>query len=161
VRHADAVAGSRSAGLLLYRWVDGGVQVLLAHMGGPYWSGKDERAWSIPKGEYGTDEEPVSAARREFAEELGAMPPRDVAYLELGQVRQAGGKTVTVWACEGGFDPAEARSNTVEIEWPPRSGQMRTFPEVDRVAWFGLDEAARKLVTAQAQFLDRLRDALG
>jgi predicted NUDIX family NTP pyrophosphohydrolase len=149
------MAGTRSAGLLLYRERDGGLQVLLAHMGGPFWARKDERAWSIPKGEYAPDEDPLTAARREFAEELGAPPP-DGPLLELGEVRQSGGKSVTVWAVEGEFDPATAVSNTFELEWPPHSGRMRTFPEVDRVAWFDLDTARTKMVAAQAAFLDRL-----
>lgn len=148
-----------SAGLLLYRR-EGGLQVLLAHMGGPLWARRDERAWSIPKGEYGPDEDPLAAARREFAEELGSPPPGGVPYEALGEVRQAGGKTVTAWAAPGQFDPARAVSNTVEIEWPPRSGRVQAFPEVDRVAWFDLDTARVKLVAAQVQFLDRLAAAL-
>lgn len=152
------MAGKRSAGLLLYRVQDGELQVLLAHMGGPFWARKDEHAWSIPKGEYAPDEDPLTAARREFAEELG-VPPPDGPLLELGEVRQSGGKSVAVWAVEGEFDPATAVSNTFELEWPPHSGRMRTFPEVDRVAWFGLGTARVKVVAAQAAFLDRLAEA--
>ena len=152
------MAGKRSAGLLLYRVQDGELQVLLAHMGGPFWARKDEHAWSIPKGEYAPDEDPLTAARREFAEELG-VPPPDGPLLELGEVRQAGGKSVAVWAVEGEFDPATAVSDTFELEWPPHSGRMRTFPEVDRVAWFGLGTARVKVVAAQAALLDRLAEA--
>jgi len=152
------MAGKRSAGLLLYRVQDGELQVLLAHMGGPFWARKDEHAWSIPKGEYAPDEDPLTAARREFAEELG-VPPPDGPLLELGEVRQSGGKSVAVWAVEGEFDPATAVSDTFELEWPPHSGRMRTFPEVDRVAWFGLGTARVKVVAAQAALLDRLAEA--
>jgi predicted NUDIX family NTP pyrophosphohydrolase len=152
------VAGKRSAGLLLFRVRDGELEVLLAHMGGPFWARKDEHAWSIPKGEYPPDEDPLTAARREFTEELGAPPP-DGPVLELGEVRQSGGKSVTVWAVEGEFDPAAAVSNTFELEWPPHSGRMQTFPEVDRVAWFDLETARVKVVAAQAAFLDRLAES--
>lgn len=130
--------------------------MLLAHMGGPYWSGKDERAWSVPKGEYADGENPFDAARREFAEELGSAPPAGAPYLDLGEVSQSGGKTVHVWAVEGEFDPVVAVSNTFEVEWPPRSGRRQAFPEVDRVEWFDLATARTKLVSAQAAFLDRL-----
>jgi predicted NUDIX family NTP pyrophosphohydrolase len=152
------VAGKRSAGLLLFRVRDGELEVLLAHMGGPFWARKDEHAWSIPKGEYPPDEDPLTAARREFTEELGAPPP-DGPVLELGEVRQSGGKSVTVWAVEDEFDPAAAVSNTFELEWPPHSGRMQTFPEVDRVAWFDLETARVKVVAAQAAFLDRLAES--
>jgi predicted NUDIX family NTP pyrophosphohydrolase len=153
------MAGSRSAGVLLHRMAGGGAEVLLAHMGGPFWARKDERAWTIPKGEYAEDEDPLAAARREFAEELGAPPP-DGPWLDLGEVRQSGGKTVRAWAVQGDFDPAAAVSNTAEIEWPPRSGRRITVPEVDRVAWFALAAARPKLVTAQTAFLDRLATLL-
>jgi predicted NUDIX family NTP pyrophosphohydrolase len=148
--------GSRSAGVLVYRRDGDGLHVLLAHMGGPYWAGKDEHAWSLPKGEHADGADPFAAARREFAEELGTAPPDGAAYLDLGEVRQSGGKTVQVWAVEGDVDPAVAVSNTFEIEWPPRSGRRQLFPEVDRVAWFDLDTARTKLIAAQAAFLDRL-----
>lgn len=154
------MAGTRSAGLLLYRVRDGGAQVLLAHMGGPLWARKDERAWTIPKGEYAADEDPLAAARREFAEELGSPPPEGPC-VDLGEVRQSGGKVVTAWAVEGDFDPEEAVSNTFELEWPPRSGRTQSFPEIDRVAWFDLDTARSKLVAAQAAFLDRLAESRG
>ena len=145
--------------MLVYRTRDAGPQVLLAHMGGPLWSRKDEHAWTIPKGEYTADEDPLAAARREFAEELGSPPP-DGAWLELGEVRQSGGKTVTAWAVEGEFDPETAVSNTFELEWPPRSGRLQSFPEIDRVAWFDVDTARAKLIAAQVAFLDRLVDAM-
>jgi predicted NUDIX family NTP pyrophosphohydrolase len=124
-------------------------------MGGPLWSRKDEHAWTIPKGEYAADEDPLAAARREFAEELGSPPP-DGPWLALGDVRQSGGKAVTAWAVEGQFDPQTAVSNTFELEWPPRSGRLQSFPEVDRAAWFDVDTARTKLIAAQAAFLDRL-----
>lgn len=153
------MAGSRSAGVLVYRLRAAGLQVLLAHMGGPLWARKDEHAWTIPKGEYAADEDPLATARREFAEELGAPPP-DGPWLELGEVRQPGGKTVTAWAVEGDFDPGTAVSNTFELEWPPRSGRVQSFPEIDRVAWFDIGTARTKLITAQAAFVDRLAAAL-
>ena len=146
-----------SAGLLLYRWSGGELQVLLGHMGGPFWARKDERAWSIPKGEYAEGEDPRAAAAREFAEELGAGPPAG-EWLDLGEVRQSG-KRVVAYAVAGEFDPATAVSNTFEVEWPPRSGRRQTFPEIDRVAWFPLPEAAVKVVAAQAEFLTRLAAA--
>ena len=145
----------RSAGLLLYRVRDGKPEVLLGHMGGPFWARKDERAWSIPKGEYGDDEDPLAAARREFAEETGSAPP-DGEALALGEVRQSGGKRVVAWALEGDLDPATVRSNTFVMEWPPRSGVQREFPEVDRAEWFAVDAARQKLVPAQVELLDRL-----
>jgi predicted NUDIX family NTP pyrophosphohydrolase len=150
----------RSAGLLLYRTGAGGVEVLLGHMGGPFWARKDAGAWSIPKGEYGDDEEPFDVARREFAEELGQPVPAE-RFMPLGDVRQSGGKQVRVWAAEGDLDPDTAVSNTFTLEWPRGSGVMREYPEVDRVGWFGAEEARGKLVKGQIAFLDRLRDALG
>ena len=145
----------RSAGVLLFRRTDQGVQVLLAHMGGPFWARKDTGAWSLPKGEHGPDEEPRAAARREFEEELGAPPPVD-GWVDLGEVRQSGGKVVNAWAVEGDFDPDRLVPGTFELEWPKGSGRVREFPEVDRVAWFGLDEVGPRLVTSQRAFLDRL-----
>ncbi|OHV38522.1 MULTISPECIES: NUDIX domain-containing protein [Pseudofrankia] len=149
-----------SAGLLLYRDVADGLEVLIAHMGGPFWARKDEGAWSIPKGESEPDEDLRVAAAREFAEELGSAPP-DGPWIELGDVRQSGGKVVTAYALRGDFDPAAAVSNTFELEWPRGSGRVRTFPEVDRVAWFDLPTARAKLVRGQLPFLDRLLDQLG
>ncbi len=147
-----------SAGLLLHRRRDARREVLLGHMGGPFWARKDEGAWSIPKGEYTPDEEPLAAALREFAEELGTPAPTDVRYAELGSVRQRGGKVVTVWAAEADFDASDITSNTFEMEWPPRSGRRESFPEIDRAAWFELAVARLKIVPAQVEFLDRLLD---
>lgn len=148
-----------SAGLLLFRRAGlDGIEVLIAHMGGPFWARKDTHAWSIPKGEY-TDEEPLAAAEREFAEELGSPAPSG-ATVSLGSVRQSGGKTVTAFAREGGFDADSIVSNEFEIEWPRGSGRLQRFPEVDRAGWFDLDAAADKVVKAQTAFLDRLRDHL-
>ena len=151
-------AARRSAGLLLYRETPG-LEVLLAHMGGPFWVRKDAGAWTIPKGEYDDGEEPLAAARREFAEELGSAPPAG-AVIELGSVRQKAGKVVTAWAVRGDFDPATLRSNTFEMEWPPRSGRRAAFPEIDRVEWFDLVAAREKVASAQVAFLDRLIIAL-
>lgn len=150
-----------SAGLLVYRQDDdsGVLEVLLGHMGGPFWSRKDERAWSIFKGEVEPGEDAHAAARREFEEETGAPPPAG-QMLELGEVRQRAGKTVIAWAVAGDFDPAELRSNSFELEWPPRSGRLQLFPEIDRAGWFELDVARQKLVSAQATFVDRLLDRL-
>jgi len=151
--------GKRSAGILLFRRVDGDVQVLLGHMGGPLWARRDAGGWTIPKGEYEPDEEPLDAARREFAEELGLPAPAS-DLVELGSIKQAGGKVVTAWAGEGDVDPAEIVSGSFDLEWPKGSGQVQQFPELDRVAWFGMDEAAQKLVAAQREFLDRLAERL-
>ena len=149
---------STSAGILLYRRAGGSVEVLLVHPGGPFWMNKDEGAWSIPKGEVEAGEEPREAAVRELGEELGpAVPLLDSADLaELGEVRQRAGKTVLCWAAEADFDPAAVDSNTFTMEWPPRSGGEREFPEVDRAEWFGPEIARRKVNAAQAAFVDRL-----
>jgi predicted NUDIX family NTP pyrophosphohydrolase len=150
---------TRSAGILLFRRGSGGVEVLLVHPGGPFWSRRDEAAWSIPKGECADGEDPMAAARREFEEETGTAPPPG-ALVELGEVRQRSGKRVTAWAAEGDLDPAAVVSNTFVLEWPPRSGRMQEYPEVDRAAWFGAEEARRRLVPAQAAFVDRLLEHL-
>ena len=147
-----------SAGLLLHRRAPG-LQVLLGHMGGPFWARKDDRAWSVPKGEHAADEDAFVAAGREFAEELGSPAP-DVDYLDLGSERQRGGKTVRVWAGEADFDVRTVVSNTFEIEWPPRSGRRQSFPEIDRAAWFDLDTARSKIVAGQVVFLERLAAAV-
>jgi predicted NUDIX family NTP pyrophosphohydrolase len=150
----------RSAGLLLYRRRDdGALEVLLGHMGGPFWARKDERAWSIPKGEHPDDEDALAAARREFAEETGTRPP-DGPTLDLGEVPQSGGKRVTAWAVEGDLDPDRIESNTFELEWPPRSGRRQEFPEIDRAGWFDLGTARRKVVKGQVPLLDRLEERL-
>ncbi|GAA3435253.1 NUDIX domain-containing protein [Kutzneria kofuensis] len=144
----------RSAGILVFRKVDGRTEVLIAHMGGPFWARKDEGAWSVPKGLIEDGEEPEAAARREFREELGLPAPAG-ELVPLGEVKQSG-KTVTVWAIEGDLDPADVVPGTFELEWPPRSGRTREFPEVDRVGWFAVDDARVKLVKGQRAFLDRL-----
>jgi predicted NUDIX family NTP pyrophosphohydrolase len=148
----------RSAGILLYKRVGGALHLLLAHPGGPFWRGRDLGAWTIPKGEYAEGEDPLAAARREFREELGSEPPD--TPLPLGEIRQKSGKRVTAFAGEGDFDATQLRSNTFEIEWPPRSGRRAAFPEIDQVAWFTLDEARRKILPAQAELLLRLKAAL-
>lgn len=145
----------RSAGLLLYRVRDGRVEVLLGHMGGPFWAKKDDGAWTIPKGEHDAAEDALAAARREFAEELGVPSPQG-DYVALGSVTQRGGKIVTAWAIAADLDVSTITSNTFEIEWPPRSGRRQTFPELDRAAWFDVPTARRKIVAAQAAFLDQL-----
>ncbi|MET7322243.1 NUDIX domain-containing protein [Streptomyces sp. NPDC005549] len=148
----------RSAGLLLYRRGPGGeLQVLLGHMGGPFYTRRDAGAWTVPKGEYDPAEPAWEAARREFEEELGLPPPGGEA-VPLGEVRQAGGKVVTVWAVAADLDPATVVPGTFTMEWPPRSGRTEEFPELDRVAWFGLDRAREVIVKAQAAFLDRLAE---
>jgi predicted NUDIX family NTP pyrophosphohydrolase len=148
----------RSAGILLHRPGTEGTEVLLVHPGGPFWAKKDDGAWSIPKGEYDHGEDPLACARREFAEELGSLPPETGEPVELGEVRQRGGKVVSAWAVAGDLDPTAIHSNTFTMEWPPRSGQMREFPEVDRAAWFALDEARERILPAQAPLLDRLAE---
>ncbi|WP_207842802.1 NUDIX domain-containing protein [Williamsia soli] len=145
----------RSAGLLLFRQIDTTTEVLIGHPGGPFWARKEDGAWSIPKGEYGDDEEPLAAARREFVEELGLDVPAG-EVIELGEVKQSGGKVVTAFAIGADLDITDAVSNTFEMEWPPRSGKLKAFPEVDRVAWFDLDTARVKLNKGQREFLDRL-----
>lgn len=145
-----------SSGILLFRR-DPELQVLLGHMGGPFWAKKDDHAWSIPKGEHGPDEDAESAARREFAEETGSPAPADL--LPLGVLK--GAKTLTVWAAEGDLDAEAVVSNTFSLEWPPRSGRLQEFPEIDRAAWLDLDTARTKLVKRQLPFLDRLADTLG
>jgi predicted NUDIX family NTP pyrophosphohydrolase len=133
--------------------------VLLVHPGGPFWARKDDGAWSIPKGEYGADEDPQAAARRELAEETGMRPEGEA--VALGAFRQSSVKTVDAWAIEGDFDPAALRSNTFTMEWPPRSGKMREVPEVDRAAWFTPEEARRKLLKGQLPILEALLRHLG
>lgn len=146
-----------SAGLLLHRW-DGEVpEVLIGHPGGPFWARKDEGAWSIPKGEYDTGEDPWQAARREFAEEIG-LPAPDGERLDLGTVKQPGGKVLTVFAVAADLDVSTFRSNTFTLEWPKGSGRVREFPELDRVAWLPVAEAAAKLLKGQRAFLHRLAE---
>lgn len=148
---------ARSAGILLFRRVADGVEVLLVHPGGPFWAKRDVGAWSIPKGEVDDGEEPRACALRELEEELGSRLGLEAENLiELGAIRQKGGKQVHCWAAEAAFDPAALRSNTFEMEWPPRSGVEREFPEVDRAEWLVPDEARRKVNPAQAELIDRL-----
>jgi predicted NUDIX family NTP pyrophosphohydrolase len=149
-----------SAGLLVYRRGAPGPEVLLVHPGGPYWAKKDEGAWSIPKGEYEPDEDPLEVALREFEEEIGKTPPDPADAESLAELRQPSGKIVSAWAVEGDVDVGDVRSNTFEMEWPPRSGRTQEFPEVDRAAWFGLEEARRKLLRGQLGFIDRLSELL-
>ena len=144
-----------SAGLLLYRVRDGVVDVLIAHPGGPFWARKDDGAWSIPKGEYADGDDPWVAAQREFEEEVGLTPPAG-PRVDLGSVKQPGGKVVTAFAVQGDLEVTEARSNTFELEWPRGSGKLRTFPEVDRVDWFPVAQARAKLLKGQRGFLDQL-----
>jgi len=144
---------------MLYRLVNDGVQVLLGHMGGPFWARKDAGGWTVPKGEYTDGETPEAAARREFTEELGLpVPPGEL--VDLGTVKQSGGKTVTVWALAADLDPATVVPGTFELEWPRNSGRIQEFPELDRVEWFDLATAATKIVGGQRAFLDRLTDEL-
>jgi predicted NUDIX family NTP pyrophosphohydrolase len=148
-----------SAGLLLYRRRAGQLEVLLAHPGGPFWTKKDAGAWTIPKGLVDEGEDHLTTAKREFEEELGVKPNAS-EYLELGEVRQKAGKTVVGFAFEGDLDPATIESNTFKAQWPPRSGQWRTFPEVDRAGWFSIDVARTKINPAQAELLSRLEALL-
>jgi len=154
-----------SAGILLYRMRDGVPEVLLAHPGGPFFENRDAGHWTIPKGEPGEDDELPSAAAREFEEETGhalTAVARDPSAppLDLGSVVQASGKRVHCWAVEGDLDPATSTSNTFEMAWPPGSGRLRTFPEIDRVAWFPIEEARRRANPSQAELVDRLEAAL-
>jgi predicted NUDIX family NTP pyrophosphohydrolase len=146
--------------LLVHRGNPTSLEVLLVHPGGPLWARRDAGAWSIPKGEYGSDEDPLAAARREFAEELGSPPP-DGPVSDLGEVRQKGGKLVRAWALGGDLDVSEITSNTIEVQWPPRSGQTIVIPEVDRAEWFSVQVAREKINPAQVELLDRLEEMLG
>ena len=152
----------KSAGLLLYRRHDDKPQweLLLVHPGGPFWRKKDDGAWTIPKGEFDDSENPLDAARREFKEELGADPPA-ADPIKLKPVKQAGGKIVHCWAVAGEFDPTTLHSNTFQQEWPPKSGQMREFPEVDRAAWYSPEMAKQKIIGGQLPLIDELMTMLG
>ncbi len=143
--------------MLLYRRRDAKREVLLVHPGGPFWQNRDDGVWSIPKGEIVENETGIDVARREFQEELG-VPAPEGELVALGAVRQAGGKVVHAWALPGDLDVTRTTSNTFDIEWPPRSGRIQQFPEVDRAAWFDVDTARRKMVPAQAAFLDQLEE---
>ena len=143
-----------SAGLLMFRRCGADLQVFLVHPGGPFWKKKDQGAWSIPKGEYEDGEDPLDAAKREFEEETGFKPEGEL--IALGQIRQSGGKVISVWAFEGDCSPEALRSNTFSMEWPPKSGHKQEFPEVDRADWFAFDEARKRILKGQLGFLDRL-----
>jgi predicted NUDIX family NTP pyrophosphohydrolase len=150
----------RSAAILLYRMSEqNGLEILIAHMGGPFWAKKDARAWSIPKGEYEDNEDPLEAARREFEEEMGSpVPYGDLVH--LGDCRQPSGKIITTWAVKGDFDLSRFRSNTFAMEWPKGSGQMKEFPEVDHAEWMVIERASHMLVKGQVPIVDSLRDYL-
>jgi len=153
------VVPKESAGLLVFRRTSGGLEVLLAHPGGPFWAKKDEGAWSIPKGELAAGEDPLAAALREFEEETGVIIAG--TPLALQPVRQPSGKIIRAWALEGDLDPATVKSNTFSLEWPPRSGRQQEFPEIDRVAWLPVEEARRKIVPGQVPLLEQLALQLG
>jgi predicted NUDIX family NTP pyrophosphohydrolase len=148
----------RSAGIVMYRRVGRGIELLLVHPGGPFWNKRDAGAWSIPKGEYAPGEDPLAVAVREFEEETGVRPAGE--FRPLGELVQKGGKIVTAWAVEGGLDPAAIRSNMFEIEWPPRSGRKAAFPEIDRAGWFSPDEAREKILPSQIPFIARLEERI-
>ena len=149
-----------SAGLIVYRQAGDGIEVLIAHMGSPWWAKKDAGAWSIPKGEYQEGEDPMANAKREFKEELGKDVPGG-KWLDLGTIEQKNSKTVIAWAVEGDLDVSHTTSNKVTIEWPPRSGKTQEFPEIDRIAYFPLNVASQKLIPAQVELLERLAQKLG
>ncbi|MBN1507616.1 MAG: NUDIX domain-containing protein [Sedimentisphaerales bacterium] len=149
------MATRRSAGLLMYHQRAGHMEVFLIHPGGPFWSTRDDGAWSIPKGEFAAEEDPLDAAKREFREETGFTVSGHFTALE--PIRQAGGKIVHAWVVEGDCNAAVVRSNTFSIEWPPHSGQCKTFPEVDRAGWFTLEQAQKKIVKSQQPLLDQFR----
>ncbi len=150
----------RSAGILLFRGRGAELRLLLVHPGGPFWAKKDLGAWSIPKGEYEEGEDPLAVARRELEEELGAQAPAGDA-IELGELVQPSRKVITAFAIEGDFDPSRLKSNLFELEWPPKSGRLQSFPEVDRAAWFTLEEAREKILPGQRPFIDWLLERLG
>jgi predicted NUDIX family NTP pyrophosphohydrolase len=149
----------KSAGLLLFRETSGSLEVLLVHPGGPFWAKKDNGAWSIPKGEFEDDEDPLTAARREFEEETGFTAAGDV--IPLASLRQPSGKVICAWAMRRDLDPAGLKSNTFSMEWPPKSGRQQEFPEIDRAAWFPIETARYKLLKGQVGFLDQLESKLG
>jgi predicted NUDIX family NTP pyrophosphohydrolase len=149
----------KSAGLLLFREVSGRLEVLLVHPGGPFWAKKDEGAWSIPKGEFEDNEDPLAAAKREFEEETGFTPKGEMIPLE--PLRQPSRKLVYAWAMKRDLDPSGLKSNMFSMEWPPKSGRYQEFQEIDRAAWFGIEEASRKILKGQAAFLVQLQEKLG
>jgi predicted NUDIX family NTP pyrophosphohydrolase len=149
----------RSAGILMYRRRDAGLELLLVHPGGPFWAKKDLGAWSIPKGEYSESEDALAVAKREFEEETGARVQGD--FLSLGELVQPGRKIVSAWAIEGDFDPSDLKSNLFEMEWPPKSGRKQSFPEVDRAQWFSPADARQKILKGQSEFITRLLETIG
>mgnify|MGYP006267354601 FL=1 len=149
----------QAAGILLFRRRGAGLDVLLAHPGGPLWARKDAGAWTIPKGQFLNDELPLDAAKREFEEEMGSAPRGE--FLPLGSIKQPSGKVIHVWAAESDFDVTTVHSNLFELEWPPKSGRMAEFPEVDRAEWYSLPEARLKIIKGQAPFLERLLALVG
>jgi predicted NUDIX family NTP pyrophosphohydrolase len=153
------MAKKQSAGILLHRRRGGAIEVFLVHPGGPLWAGKDAGAWSIPKGEFDAGEDPKAAALREFEEETGFTVEGE--FVPLAPLKQPSGKIVRAFAVAGDCDAGKIRSNRFSMEWPPRSGEQREFPEVDRAGWFGLPEAREKLLKGQLGFLDELREMLG
>jgi predicted NUDIX family NTP pyrophosphohydrolase len=152
------MAKKQSAGIILFRVENGGLQIFLVHPGGPFWQKKDEGAWSIPKGEFNDDEDPLEAAKREFTEETRYIFSGN--FIELTSIKQKGGKIVHAWALEGNVDADKIKSNFFTIEWPPKSSRMATFPEVDKAAWFHIDEAKRKINPAQSSLINELADKL-
>ena len=144
----------KSAGILLYRIQQNNIEIFLVHPGGPFWSKKDDGAWSIPKGEFNENEEPLAAAKREFEEETGIKISGD--FMQLSPVKQKGGKMVYAWAVEGDIDPEKIKSNSFELEWPPRSGKMKSFPEIDKAGWFHLSDAQKKILEAQSALIREL-----
>jgi predicted NUDIX family NTP pyrophosphohydrolase len=148
----------KSAGILLYRFQKDGVEVFLVHPGGPFWANKDKGSWSVPKGEYNDDEDALKAAQREFQEETGLSIQGN--FIELGEVRQPSGKRVMVWALENDQEVENIRSNTFQLEWPPKSGKIQEFPEVDRGGWFSIPEARQKILKGQFPFLDKLEEKI-
>ena len=150
--------GKTSAGLVMYRRRKEALEVFLVHPGGPFWSKKDLGAWSIPKGEYRADEDPLAAAKREFTEETGLQSGKE--FIELTPIKQAGGKVVRAWAFEGDADPTAITSNSFSLEWPPRSGRQQTFPEVDRAAWFSIEEATQRILKGQVPLFGELQRLL-
>ena len=155
---AKSAASKKSAGILLYRFSDGMLEVLLVHPGGPFWAKKDMGAWSIPKGEFETEEDPLSAAQRELEEETGIKAEGN--FIELTPVKQKSGKLVYAWALEKDIDPSLIKSNSFEIEWPPKSGIKKSFPEIDKAAWFNKEEAVKKIIEGQVPLIEELEKRL-
>jgi predicted NUDIX family NTP pyrophosphohydrolase len=158
-KNVSIMAVKKSAGILIYRFMNKQLQVLLAHPGGPLWKNKDAGAWSIPKGEFADDEDPLEAANREFTEETGIALYG--GFTELTPVKQKSGKLVYAWALEFDIDASAVQSNVFEMEWPPKSGKLKRFPEIERAEWFSVEEAKQKILPAQASFIDELVSKTG